>query len=281
MEPTTAAALYTDISLSNLSLVHIAAILALTLPSAALFGYLTGTARRKRLLKRGKEVERTVSETAQGAFLALVGLLLAFTFGNSLSIAQSIKAAATDEAAALGTAFLRADYLAEPGRTDLKVAIFDYASTRLVPQDEPIDTQAELRTWLETSLKAQARLWPLTLAATREPTPPPIQAFVAGAVNDALDAHLYRLATHSVPIAAFTQAVGFAASVMAVFLLADRTGLLGRSLTWRVFLFSFLAGLVLYTVVDVRRGFQGLIRVDQSELRATIFDMDQSLAQRE
>lgn len=91
---------------------------------------------------------------------------------------------------------------------------------------EPIDTPEEMQAFLETTLSAQAKLWPLTLEKTQDPTPPPIQAFVAGAINQVLDAHLYRLATLSVPVAAFTQAMVLAATVTAVFLLGNRSACL-------------------------------------------------------
>lgn len=277
MEPMTTAAQYADVTLAKLSLTQVGAIVVMGLPLSGLAGFWAGTLRRRRLIERGEEVEKLVSETTQGAFLGLLTLLLAFSFGNALSIAQSMKKAATHEAAAIGTAFLRADYLDEPGRMELKTAILEYAKTRVLPSDDQIDTRAELDGWLETTLVAQGKLWPTTLSATREPTPPPMQAFVAGAINDAIDAHLYRVAAQNVPLAPFSQWVVLVATITAIFLLANRTGMLGRSLTWRMLAFSVLAGMVLYMISDIRRGHQGLIRIGQSELRATIFEMEQVL----
>jgi hypothetical protein len=273
----TSAFLYQELTLSRLHLGQIALILAVALPLAVAAGYLAGSAARRRLKGETGAIDRVLSQTTTSAFLALLGLLLAFAFGNSLSVFQSIKGAITDEAAALGTAFLRADYLAEPGRSELQAAILDYARTRVVPRDAPIDTAAKAQAFLERSLQAQSRLWPLTLAATGDPTPPPIQAFVAGAVNALLDAHLYRMATLSVPISAFTQAMVLAAATTAVFLVGNRTGMLGHALTWRAFAFASFLGVLMYTIVDIRRSSEGVIRVDDSALRATIFDMEAEL----
>jgi uncharacterized membrane protein len=280
MLPSTSAFLYRELTLSRLQLWHIALILLVSLPLGVLVGFVAGRARRRRLREEGEAIEKVVSETTMNAFLALLGLLLAFTFGNSLSVFQSIKDAITHEAAALGTAFLRADYLAEPGRTDLQTAILDYTRTRVVPKDARIDTAAKAQAFLETSLVAQSRLWPLTIDATRDPTPPPIQAFVAGAMNEALDAHLYRVATLSVPISALTQVMMLAAAVAAVFLVGNRMGMLGHALTWRAFLFAAFLGVLMFMIVDIRRSSEGLIRVDDSALYATIFDMEQALGGR-
>lgn len=285
---TTSAPLYQEITLSRLHLGMVALILVVALPFAVLAGYRIGRATRRRLgadseaggEAGGEAVGRVLSETTTSAFLALLGLLLAFAFGNSLAAFQSIKGAITDEAAALGTAFLRVDYLAEPGRTALQTALLDYARTRVVPRDAPIDTAAKAEAFLQTSLEAQSRLWPLTLEATRDPTPPPIQAFVAGAMNAVLDAHLYRVATLSVPISAFTQAMVLAAAIAAMLLVGDRMAMLGQLPTWRMLTFALFLGLLMYTIVDIRRSSEGLIRVDDSTLRATIFDMEAELGAR-
>lgn len=274
---TTSAPLYHELTLSRLHLGIIALILIVSLPLAVFAGYRIGRATRRRVGADPEAIGRVLSETTTGAFLALLGLLLAFAFGNSLSVFQSIKGAITDDAAALGTAFLRVDYLAEPGRTELQTALLDYARTRVVPRGAPIDTAAKAEAFLERSLEAQSRLWPLTLEATRDPTPPPIQAFVAGAMNAVLDAHLYRVATLSVPISAFTQGMVLAAAIAAMLLVGDRMAMLGQALTWRTFIFAAFLGILMYTIVDIRRSSEGLIRVDDSTLLATIFDMEAEL----
>lgn len=279
MTPTTSAPLFTEITVPDLALWQVAAILLVCLPLALLLGFAAGRAKRRRPTDEG--VEKVAGETAMNAFLTLFGLLLAFTFGNALNVSESIKSAITNEAAALGTAFLRADYLAEPGRTALQTALLDYARTRVVSGHLPIDTEEKATAFLETSLSAQAKLWPLTLEATQRPeTPPAIQAFVAGAMNEALDAHLFRLATLSVPISSFTQWVALAGGVLALFLVGDRLAMLGHALTWQIFVFALFLAAVMYTVVDIRRSAEGLVVVDDSALDATIFDMEQALASR-
>lgn len=277
---TTSASLFHEITLSRLHLWLIALILAVSLPLAVTAGYRIGRMTRQRLGANTSAIDRTLSETTTSAFLALLGLLLAFAFGNSLSVFQSIKDAITDEAAAIGTAFLRVDYLPEPGRTELQSALLDYARTRVVPGNAQLDTTAKAAAFIERSLEAQSRLWPLTLKATGDPTPAPIQAFVAGAVNEVLDAHLYRMATLSVPISAFTQVMVLASALAAMFLVGDRMAMLGQHPTWRTITFAVFLGILMYTIVDIRRSNEGLILVDDSALRATIFDMEMALSGR-
>jgi hypothetical protein len=278
MDPTTAASLYTQIELPTLSLIATALILLICLPAMAVIGFWSGWTRRKMLLRSGEEIDHVVGETTLTAILALLGLLLAFSFGDALSLAQARKAAAVDEAAALGTAFLRADYLPEAGRLPLQQALLDYSETRLLPGNGALNSQEAAQAFLERSLAAQARLWPLTLEATADPVAPAIKTFVAGAVNDAIDAHLYRLQMTTSPMSEVTRLVLLASAMTALFLLGNRAGLLGRRLTWRMFVFSGFLFIVMFTIVDTQRAKEGLVRVDDMPLRATVFDMREALA---
>ncbi len=280
MDATTAASLYREISLPALPIHWAAMVLLVTLPTAAVVGYLTGAARRKWLLSQGRDVDAVVGEATLGAILALLGLLLAFSFGNALGISSERKSAMVDEAAALGTAFLRADYLPEPGRTDLQKSIYEYAQTRILPGDGQINSVAKAHAFIDRTLQAQAVLWPLTLEATKDPVPAPIKTFVAGAMNDAIDAHLYRVKTLSNPVSDITQSMLLAAALISLFLLGNRAGMVGRSLTWRTFVFSGFLFVVMGTIIDTQRGGEGFVRIDDTPLKATVFEMELALGDR-
>lgn len=277
MELETAASLYRQITMPALSIGAMTVFLAVVLPAAAILGHLSGRRNRERRLAQGRDVDLQSGEASLGATLALLGLLLAFSFGSALSQLETRKGDVIGEANAIGTAFLRADYLPEPGRSELQRALYDYAQTRLVPADGGLASEEDARAFIDRSLQAQARLWPITLEATAAPLPAPIATFVAGAVNDVLDAHQIRLRGLSAPVAELAQTIVVAAAVTALFILGNRSGVAGRALTWRTFVFSALLFVVMMTVIDVQRGGQGLIRVDQSALAATILDIERSL----
>ncbi len=269
---------YANIHISVLSLQVSAILLLIMLPLAAVVGYAAGAMRRKKLLAADREIDMVVGETTLSAILALLGLLLAFSFGNALSLAQDRKSSITNEAAALGTAFLRADYLDEPASTELKEAIFAYAQTRLMPDNSSIKSIEDAAVFLSRTLEAQAKLWPLTLEATADPTPPPVKTFVASAINDALDAHLTRVQLLSNPVSDITQSMMLAAALVALFLLGNRAGLLGRKLTWRTFVFSGFLFVVMATIIDTQRGNEGLVRTDDTTMRVTLHDMEMALS---
>src|SRR5438093_3176273 len=74
-------------------------------------GYLTG-----RFLRLRDETLREPVGIVQGAFFALVGLILAFGLSLAIGRYDSRRAAVVDDANASGTTYLRAQTLAEPTR---------------------------------------------------------------------------------------------------------------------------------------------------------------------
>lgn len=272
----TSAAFYDRITLSELSLTTISILLVICLPGALVLGNRIGMGRQRRLAAQGRTVGPAMSDTTQAAFQALLGLLLAFSFGNALTVSQKIKEAIASESAAIGTAFLRADYLPEPGRSELRRALLAYAQTRVVPENEVFGGRGDTRRFLERTLSAQATLWPATRAATTG-VEAPIQAFVAGAMNEVIDAHTYRVSSLSVPVTTFTQQMLFFGAIATLFIMGNRTGLMGQALTWRDIAFALFLCAVMYSVVEIRRPREGLIRVDDSVMRTTIHDMELSV----
>lgn len=269
---------YSQFDIPAVSLLVATLVIIVTLPAALIIGYSTGKTQRQKLHASGEDAEPPVDDTTLSALLAILGLLLAFSFGNALSHAQDIKTSITDEAAALGTAFLRTDYLEEPKSTELKEALFAYAQTRVLPLDGSINSVAKAQEFMAITLEAQAKLWPLTVEATQNPIPPAIKALVVNGINDVLDAHLYRVQTMANPISDITRLMMLAASLVALFLLGNRTGLMGHKLTWRVHIFSVFLFLVMTTIMDTQRGGEGLVRVDDTSLRSTVLDMELALA---
>ncbi len=135
--------------------------------------------------------EATRGDVTLGAMLALLGLLLAFTYAFGLGRADQRKQAIWNEANAISTAFLWADLAAEPGRTALRKRLLDYTRTRVVSH-EMVKDHEHLKQAVQRSLKAQAELWPATKTALEGDIPGPIQASIVSAINAVLDAHTVR-----------------------------------------------------------------------------------------
>jgi len=85
--------------------------------------------------KRTKDRESGESVAQEGYLLSsalgLLGLLIAFTFGMVLSRYETRRELVTQEANAIGTAYLRAQFLDEPYRSRLSTLLFDYTRNRI------------------------------------------------------------------------------------------------------------------------------------------------------
>lgn len=277
MEAATPEAIYMNLSSPLFPLWGATLILVVVLPCSAFAGYLVGRsvywAKRYDL----SPPKSHPGETTLGATLALLGLLIAFMFGFALDWSNRRVVSVTEEAAALGTAFLRADYVAEPGRSELRGTILEYARTRAPAEGGPTGPN-EIAEALRVSMAAQAKLWPATIRATGGDTSDPVKIFVAGGVTDMLDAHTRRIAALSEPIPIIVKLMIVGAAMGALFLVGNNSALRGRSLTWRTFVFAALLAIVILLILDVERPEEGLIRLNEDALRVAVAEMEASIA---
>jgi len=206
-----------------------------------------------------------------GSMLALLGLLLAFTYAFSLSRADMRKQAIVHEANAIGTAFLRANLGSEPGRSELRQGLLNYARTRLIYKELYGDA---LREVVDRSLDAQARLWPAAERALQGAVPGPLQASIVQAVNEVLDTHAIRLAVihDRIPGAVFALLLLVAAASLAV--AAHNVGLNGSINRWRMSAFALILSALILIIIDFDRGQHGLIRISLQPLEVVVKDLE-------
>jgi hypothetical protein len=97
---------------------------------------------------RGKDRESGESVAQEGyllsASLGLLGLLMAFTFGMVLSRYEARRELVTKEANAIGTSYLRAQFLDEPYRSRLSNLLVDYTQNRIKIASADGDGTADL-----------------------------------------------------------------------------------------------------------------------------------------
>lgn len=213
------------------------------------------------------------------SMLALLGLMLAFTYSFSLSRADLRKVAHIEEVNAIGTAFLRADLLAEPGRTELRQLLFDYAKSRYVAPGT-IRTRAQLQTVVDHSLEVQSRIWPslkLALHQTSEISAPE-KALLITATNALLDAHTRKIAVvyDRLPTAVLALLLLIAGASLAM---AGYNSVMREQHTrWRLTSFAMVLAGLMYIILDYDMMARGLIQVDQQSLVLLINDMDRAVS---
>jgi hypothetical protein len=247
--------------------------LVVVLPALTYFGYRLGQAT---YVKHGfgRNPPRHLSgDTSLGAILALLGLLLAFSYASSLSWSDARNRALVDEAMAIGNAFQSADLLPEPGRAELQKAILGYARTRHIPK-ESFQSSENLQAFIQHTMAMQGALWPVALDAVGGETPAPIQTFILGNVSWVLDAHMIRFMVGSESLPLVVKLMLFLSAALALVIAGNKSALQGRPVTWRTFALAGLISVVMIVILDLDRPRDGLITINSDAMRVTISDLE-------
>src|SRR5215467_9782366 len=159
-------------------------------------------ASRLRAFRSRMTEEHVEFNVVQGATLTLLGLIIGFTFSMALNRYDQRKNLEEEEANAIGTEYLRVDFLAASDAAKAKELLRNYLDQRLLfytTRDEE-----QLRNIDDRTANLQAELWSVVQkAASAEPTPP--MAVTVMGMNDVLNSQGYTLAAwrNRIPIAAW------------------------------------------------------------------------------
>jgi hypothetical protein len=158
--------------------------------------------------KMGKKKLARLSEDAiphlGGAVAASLGLLafmLAFTFGVGTDRWDKKTSAILEESNAIGTAYLRTDFLPEPFRSNSRRILVEYVDHHLTTRDttrelrkksNPVEAEITIRDTVAKIKGYHDELWAEAVAvAALHPTP--ITSLFAQAVNDLIDLQQVRI----------------------------------------------------------------------------------------
>lgn len=122
----------------------------------------------KRLLQRG---DKTEAGKAEEATLALMGLLLAFTFSMALEKHSQRRAMSVSDANAIGDYYTAVSMLPEPRRKELQTLVRRYTEHRLDLATRSLTNDASLATGIDEINAMQDRMTELTRAAIEAGTP--------------------------------------------------------------------------------------------------------------
>ncbi len=153
-------------------------------------GFWFGCWRRGRTDPEQKEQAGTVL----AALLALLGFLLAISFGIAADRFSQRKALVLQEANAIGTTFLRTDFLPEPQRSQSRKLLADYVHVRLQPLARGRHAaMAQLDTAIKRSEQIQTKLWALAdQVGNTRPRSVPVGLYI-DSLNSVIDLHEERV----------------------------------------------------------------------------------------
>ena len=198
----------------------------------------------------------------QGAMLGLLALLLGFNFSGAASRFLERQDLIVREANAIGTAYLRADILDEPHRSELKQSLVQYTVER-------ISASATLREGLSQEVRGKIsrmheRIWNAARAGVLNK--PATTLAVLNPINDIIDFHATRLAASRKHIPMIVMALLIASSALSMATIGYGCGLGRRRLIMMTGPLALLIGVALWTTIDLDHPRGGLIRLSDAPL---------------
>ena len=228
-------------------------------------GYRTGCRQRS----DGEAAKGSGRNLALNAIFSLLGLILAFTFADGVSHYKARKASVLEETNAIGTAYLRADLLAEPGRSELKTALFEYTRARTPPAQNKYDRN-DVKEILRLSEEKLSMVWPVMIQALGESPSGAIDSAVAAAINDVIDSFSVR--NHALQDR-LPEMVLFLLCFMAAVALSfvgHNAGIAGQISRWRLAILALVFTGVVVVIMDFDRPESGSITVSQEGIRSLL-----------
>jgi hypothetical protein len=230
----------------------------------------TGFRLGRRRSRRGEDAKDASVGSMVGATLGLLAFMLAFTFGMAEGRYNTRRLLVRDEANAVQTTFLRAGFIAEPRRTEIRALLREYVEVRLaaVRQFDPGPTIARAE-------EIQHQLWSRAVAeGEKNPGSITVGLFV-NTLNELIDLHTRRvhagLRSRIPPI--IIQVLYFV-TVLAMVSAGYLSGLAGKRthLVTGALVLAFSS--VMLLIVDLDRPLEGRLKVSQQVL----IDLQKKLA---
>jgi hypothetical protein len=228
-------------------------------------GYRLGWFRR---LRSEQEKEGPVGAMV-AATLALLGFLLAFTFGLAASRFEARRQVLLDEVNAIGTVYLRAGLLAEVPRAETRKLLREYVDARLEGVQPGKVEQAVRR-----SEELHGQLWAQAVAVgVKEPGSIMAGLFIQS-LNELIDLHSRRLLVGlRSRIPGIIWAALYLVTILTMAAVGYHAGLTRTSRSPAVLALALTFAAVMILIADLDRPQEGLLQVSQQamiDLRNTV-----------
>ncbi len=218
------------------------------------------------------ENKTSMSGAMVGGMLGLMAFLLAFSIGIVIGQHNGRKAMVVTEANAVGTAYLRAGFLADPDRTAVRDLLREYVEVRLAAAtDESLFESTRKR-----SEEIHGQLWTIVEKTVRQGNESETTALFVASINDVIDVHSLRLAAIELRLPELLGLVLYAATVLSFLLVGVANSADGKRDFFALLLFSLAFVAVFVIIVDLDRPQQGLLTVSQSALSDLLQQMTPS-----
>jgi len=219
-----------------------------------------------RFLRANSERHRESIGVLQGALLGVVGLILAFGLSLAVGRHQDRRADVVTDANTIGTAYLRAQTIAEPQRTPSLALLRNYNDLAIRVTYE-IPGSAAIRATAAQQGQLQRRLWRLAGQSLNARPRDSAPRLYVDSLNDMIDQQTVRLSGLNNRVPAAVLWLELLGAAVALGLLALYLSMLGKGPIPIVVAAVIVSFLVLITF-DLDRPTRGLIQIPATPLLA-------------
>lgn len=222
-------------------------------------GFRWGVASRS----RNAQAAESIGGSVQGAVLGLLGLLLGFSFAMSVGRYDARRALVNEEANAIGTTWLRADFLPSPQREEIRNLLARY--TKLRVEGAAVGNVRELKPFREESWAIHKALWEKSSAAAIA-NPSPLTASFIASLNETIDLDASRISALRNRVPGAVWLLLLVVSGCGAWAGGFGSGVNGVRSVFNQLVFPMLISVVITLTADIDRPTKGLIGVSQKPL---------------
>jgi hypothetical protein len=221
---------------------------------------------KRRPRQEGDEVGAKFAD----ASLALLGLLLAFTFSMAINRHDDRRQAGVAHANAVGDFYTAASVLSEPYRSRLQNLIHDYAEFKL-SRARHLFVAGEREAAIQRSLDyfSQATAIVQDVVTSRSIAAVPL----INTLNNLTSTNTLHRATYRERLPWIIGLLLLVGSVIPAFLLGQQLGAMAKAPRSGIFCFFILVTFVIYVIMDLNQPKSGIIIVNQEPLERVIQGM--------
>ena len=242
-------------------------LIALGFTAAMLTAWLVGRWIARRNLT---DLEHDPGVKFTDASMALLGLLLGFTFSMALTRHEQRRLAMVSESNAIGDFYTCASLLKEPHRTKLRAVIHEYAEQKL-EVTRGVLSEAKLETAIQRFQALQTRMTQIVADILVEGTP--IAVSLTNTLNGVSSTSASRLAAYRDRLPKSIVLLLLLSSTIPAFLMGQQKGASKKLHVAGTFSFILLVTLVIDVTLDLNQPGKGAIMVSQEPMERLIRSM--------
>ena len=233
--------------------------LVILLVSVSEFAWRMGFASSRKKSEADKD-----SGTVRSAVLALLGLLLGFSFAVAAARHEARRELLVEEANSIGTTARRAQLLPESHAANVVQLLRKYVPLRIEAHREG-QFSDQLATTRKRSAELQDRMWAEAVAAAAE-RPSPITASFITSLNQTIDFEATRIAAKRNHVPGAVWLLLLCVAGCGLWLVSYQAGTSGRHSILERFVFPVLVAIVIAIITDIDTPRAGLISLDERPL---------------